>query len=429
MWDRVENGRQDSDTALFSNLMYLGEMTAKLIVAGFVAAIPDDPDRVRYQKVHGLVRADGVGEWAAVLDEVLVGPPSQLILSEARKEQRELTQKVGSDAWQYQAVSLLLQCLRILDQNLETLPAKTDGRRWLSLLAHLRNKTRGHGAPKENDLSRVCPLLERSLRLLTSEFSLFSREWAYIHRNLSGKYRVSKLSDDAPSFEVLKRTSEERLLDGVYVHLDVFARVELAESTVDADDFYLANGGFNEKRFQLLSYSSGEAVERPSERYLAPPGRLPTSETQGRGSLEVQGKCLGNLPPSQTGYIRRSELEKRILSVVCDDHHPIITLVGRGGIGKTWLALAVLHDLTTENRFDSIVWFSARDIDLLQEGSKPVRPHVLDERGIAEEFARLVGGEDTQRPAFKSVEYLMRQLGSAREQLGTSYSCSTTSKP
>ena len=64
MWERVEIGRQDSDTTLFLNLMYYGEMAAKLAVAAMVAAIGDDKDRSRYRATATLVRADGIGDWA-----------------------------------------------------------------------------------------------------------------------------------------------------------------------------------------------------------------------------------------------------------------------------------------------------------------------------------------------------------------------------
>jgi ABC-type uncharacterized transport system YnjBCD ATPase subunit len=71
------------------------------------------------------------------------------------------------------------------------------------------------------------------------------------------------------------------------------------------------------------------------------------------------------------------DLERELYQTLVNDRHPVITLVGRGGIGKTSLALTVLHKLTQEEKFIGIVWFSARDIDLLPQGPKIVRPDVL----------------------------------------------------
>jgi len=69
--------------------------------------------------------------------------------------------------------------------------------------------------------------------------------------------------------------------------------------------------------------------------------------------------------------------------VLLSDRHPVVTLVGRGGIGKTSLALKVLHSIADEDRYFAITWFSARDIELLPEGPKLVTPHVLTPEDMA----------------------------------------------
>ena len=55
--------------------------------------------------------------------------------------------------------------------------------------------------------SSACPNLEASIWLLCTNAPIFRREWAYLHRNLSGKYRVMKLSESAADFEYLKTSS------------------------------------------------------------------------------------------------------------------------------------------------------------------------------------------------------------------------------
>lgn len=160
MWERIEIAREDSDVALFHDLLYMGEMVTKVVTAGLVAALADDRDRHRYRQLHRLVRADSLGEWTGVMDEVLTGPASQFLLTEALQEAKELTQKVGSGSWQYEAVELLTQCYsecyRLMD-GLETVPLKVDGRRWFKVFVALRNKTRGHGAPSGHVLG-LCVL-------------------------------------------------------------------------------------------------------------------------------------------------------------------------------------------------------------------------------------------------------------------------------
>lgn len=409
MWERVEVGRQDSNATLFTDLLYLGEMVCKVAVAALVAAIQDDADRSRYRQVAALVRADGVGDWARVLDEILVGPSAQHLLPGARTEQRELIQKCGSETWQYRAVAELHACIRLLDTNCEALPAKVDARRWVRDFAWLRNKTRGHGAPKTELFDSLCPHLEESVKMFLN-LSLFQRDWAYLHRNLSGKYRVTRLTDTAASFDTFRQAANEHLPNGVYIALDRPIRIELADSDVDASDFYLANGGFTEKRYEMLSYVTGRTALADSAHYLSPTTPLPASETQGRGELEALGRCFSNIPALQLDYVRRDTLESELFIRLENDRHPVVTLLGRGGIGKTSLALAVAHRVASEGRFEAIIWFSARDLDLLPEGPKQVKPAVLNIADIASEYTRLVAPAGASEKGFKPVDHFSAAL-------------------
>ena len=58
---------------------------------------------------------------------------------------------------------------------------------------------------------------------------------------------------------------------------------------------------------------------------------------------------------------------------------------------KTSLALRVLHGVAADGDYFAILWFSARDIDLLAHGPAPVRPAVLDAADIAQGVRTLVG--------------------------------------
>ncbi|MHB8629353.1 MAG: NB-ARC domain-containing protein [Aggregatilineales bacterium] len=143
---------------------------------------------------------------------------------------------------------------------------------------------------------------------------------------------------------------------------------------------------------------------------MTPITDLPSSETQGLVNLDKQGNCFGNLPSAPKNYISRSALEKELYEALTNDRHPVITLVGRGGIGKTWLALWVLHQVSQSNRFDAILWFSARDIDLLPEGPKYVQPDVLTEDEIAKMFVKLLGPAQAKEKGFNRIQYLSDSL-------------------
>jgi len=411
MWERVEIARQDSDTSLFFSLLYCGEMVSKIVAAGLVAAIEDDRERHRYRQIHRLVRANGIGDWASTVNDILTGPAAQHLAEQAREEQRQLTIRVSQGAWQADAVKLMHSCVCLFRSDPEELSTKVDGRKWLSLFSVLRNDTRGHGAPAAQLCSQACPQLEQSIRIFVDNFRLFARPWAYLHRNLSGKYNVTKLTQPAAEFDSLKtKSAGENLADGVYVYFAKPVLVDLVCSSIDAQDFFFPNGAFVESTFELISYVTGNKKDADATPYLSPATALPESETQGIGELDVQGKGFGNLPPAQNGYIRRTSLETELYNVVMDDRHPIVTLVGRGGIGKTWLTLTVLHSVANQERFAAILWFSARDIDLMQHGPKLVMPHVLSTRDIAKEFVRLIQPTDRHTKGFDGTTYLATMM-------------------
>ena|SRR5271156_2928565 len=92
MRNRVNVAGQESDTALFLHLLYFGEMILKLTTLGLLAAVQEDRERHRYRHAYRLVRADSLGEWSSIIDDLLTGPTSQFLTQSARIEQRELTQ-------------------------------------------------------------------------------------------------------------------------------------------------------------------------------------------------------------------------------------------------------------------------------------------------------------------------------------------------
>lgn len=147
--------------------------------------------------------------------------------------------------------------------------------------------------------------------------------------------------------------------------------------------------------------------------YLSPTTPLPGSETEGSRELDIIGNCVSNLPAAPAEYVPRGLLESELLDVLRNDRHPVITLVGRGGIGKTSLTLAALHTIAEEKRFDAILWFSARDLDLLPEGPKQVRPAVLTVKDVAEDFVRLTAPATAKEKGFKATEHLAESLTKA----------------
>lgn len=410
MQDRSALARDDSDTAYFFDLLYLGESVIKFLVIELLAGIQDDRDSHRYSLEYRLLRADGIGGWAELLDEALTGPSSQHLVSALRDSQQSLTTKwpVSDAAWQRKAVDYLNEVCRLVDPSHENLSRQRVAlRQWVREFAWLRNRTRGHGAPKGARISPTCSLLQESIDVIVENAPAFHRSWAYLRRNLSGKYRVSSLGGDRKPFEYLTRSKESSIEDGCYIFLDTPRRTPLLFTEPDLTDFFVPNGNFKGGSFEVLSYISDETRTEDGSAWLLATEARPASETAAKPNLEVVGNVLTNMPPQPEGYIRRAGLESELASKLEDTRHPVITLQGRGGVGKTSLALHVLHEIALGADFFSMIWFSARDIDLLPQGPRIVKADILSTDDVARDFTRLM--RPTQLPSTRDAHSYFTQ--------------------
>jgi hypothetical protein len=382
---------------LFTELLYTGELIIKTSVAAVVAAIQDDPENLRYGMLHNLIRADGIGEWSKALDEAIVGPASQNFNPTLIETRRVLNDRLPKGSWQHDSTRLIHEVICDIKGENKSLPDKVTHRAWFSLFIELRNKTRGHGATTPAAASRNAPKIEESLKLITENSPIFDLPWAYLHRNLSGKYRVIPLGGECDVFSDLKSASAidgKSYRNGVYIWAGRPTYVDLVHSDLDATDFYVPNGNFSNDSlsYELISPITDLRLRGDARPYSLPAGNRPKSETEGHGDFIVLNEIFTNAPANIQDYVTRPEVEAKILEVVQNDRHPIITLVGRGGIGKTSLVLAALSALSKTDRFDLAIWFSARDIDLTETGAKPVQPRVLTEIDISKQYLKLISG-------------------------------------
>lgn len=234
-----------------------------------------------------------------------------------------------------------------------------------------------------------------------------------MRQNLSGKYHVYCLSKKAPELQKLASSEgkSKSYSDGIYILFDKPRKVRLISAAENLNDFYFPNGSFTSKKYERLSYRTGKKTYGDSNEYTTPPGKLQPSETKALTGLDQQGNLFGNLPTAPQAYIKRRKLESEIKNLLLDERNPVITLLGRGGIGKTSTVLTVLHELCQADDFDLIVWFSSRDIDLFEHNPTKVEPDVLSIGEMADQFANLVDPEEKQLGAFNSVEYFKGALG------------------
>lgn len=341
----------------------------------------------------------------------MVGPPTQHLAGELVSDRRAFTERLGEGTWQYEAVHQLNKVLAGIHSAAQPIGDRVSLRIWFSTFAELRNKTRGHGAITPHTCAKVVIAFRSSIDLLINNNPIFQRPWAYLHRNLSGKYNVALMSGDASAFRALTTTAAlgENLANGVYISAGRLRPVELIQSDLSLSDFFLPNGAFNGRSYELHSLITDSRLSGDARPYLAVANNRPSSETEGKRELDVLGDVFTNLPSVPDGYVRRPRLEAQASTIVSNDRHAIVTLVGRGGTGKTSLVLAILHEMASTDRYQAIIWFSARDIDLTTEGPKVVQPRVMAEKDIAAEYMSLIGGLDNDSPAKKSAVTTMAE--------------------
>ena len=383
---RVALDKEDGDHAYFLALSFKLEYIAKIVTAGIVACVGNDVDRQRYSLEHRLVRADSLGTWIETLHRALVGPASQLFTGSALDLVRDLTQRAGPGDWRHTAVSNLNHAAREIGVESQ-LGHRVTLRQFFDLAVSLRNRSRGHGATTTEQCARCCPRLAEAMSAIVENLALFQLPWVHLHQNLSGKYRVSPLAGEPSPFNYLKSERGVQLQDGVYFYCDRPIYTPFLMTDSELRDIALPNGNYRNNSFEALSYVTNDVTTRDGSKWSDPPSRLPPSETEGGAELGMLGNSYSNVPPMSIGYIPRNALEDRVKEeLLKSDRHPIVSLTGPGGVGKTTIAIAAIRELVTQQSqpYEIVLWISARDIDLLEYGPKPVSPRVVTENDIAE---------------------------------------------
>lgn len=96
--------------------------------------------------------------------------------------------------------------------------------------------------------------------------------------------------------------------------------------------------------------------------------------------LESNG-IINNLPTPdyeyEGGFVGREDDIKEILKYLQREKFNVVTITGAGGVGKTSLALKVIQELTQKpksNKFDAIIWLSAKENKLSPFGIEDIEP-------------------------------------------------------
>jgi tetratricopeptide (TPR) repeat protein len=406
----------DASADTFLMASYLAEIAVKTIGVALQVALRDRAPSHAYRIAYELVRADGLGSWESAIrectSEPLVGFIAQdcnaLIAWATRRRSRP------EDEWFRVAKASAGQVLKLLGAPEESSNRPQTARDLVASLVQIRNKTKAHGAVGPDFFAEANEPYVDAVSAVVENCPVFSWQWLHLSLREKGNVRAILLRGEGPQH--LRETEANRFKPkqpGVYFLPPEGVRPlfvgDLLRSNREHSRFSLPNGGYDGKgRAEFLDYGTGSTSKEDVSAFIAPPVLPPPSETQGNDRLDVQGNVFANLPPRPRGYVERSALEGELHEKLRDRNHAIVTLHGRGGVGKTMLALTAAHQIAEDNdsRFDTILWFSARDVDLRPGGPTFVRPAVVDLEDISAMYAALTDGK-------KGIENLAEALRSA----------------
>jgi hypothetical protein len=408
---RVNTVGPNSSADTFLTTSYLAEAAIKTVAIACYAGLGERAPEYAYRLGYELVRADGLGNWEKAIRTSTtlpaasyLGPEFQPLLEWATKKRTK-----PDDDWYRTARAAAVAVLAELGVDLE-LSRQDSARTLISALVQIRNKTKAHGAAGQDFFDAINQSYITAVSQFVAHCPVFAWRWMDLSSRDKGTVRGVLLEGLSPRH--LKDAEVQGLAPsaaGVYVYPPQARRpmscVDLFHSNRECSLFLLPNGNYNDRgQAESIDYGSGATSQEDFSRFLRAPAPLPPSETHGLEALDIQSNVFGNLPALPKAYVRREKLEEELEQRLLDRNHAIITLHGNGGVGKTYLGLAVAHKLaeTASSRFDTIVWFSGRDLDLRPSGPVPVRPAVLRLEDIAAKYGSLFDA-DSKVEAFSGV--------------------------
>ena len=415
----VAGANAGAETFLLAS--YLAEAAIKLVVVALYAGLREKAPEHAYRMAYDIVRADGLGTQEAWIRQA-TSQPLAGFLPPAFNEVVGWAGKVrtkSEDAWFQEASEAVGQVFGLLGLDPPFSHRRPTVRDLVAALVQLRNKTRAHGAVGADFFDRANSPYLHSVGLFLVHCPAFAWRWVHLLRRDNGRIRGVLLHGSEPTHlrdaEVASIAVSE---PGVHVWPPSVSHpipcADLLLSNRECSEFLLPNGGFLGKSGWFMDYATGSARQLDLEGFARPPAPLPPSETHGLPAFDIQSNVFGNLPPLLPGYVTRASLEAELDRRLRDRNHPIITLHGRGGIGKTSLALRAAHSLAAEPAptFEFICWFSARDIDLRPRGPAEVRPAVANLAAVSAAYGSLFEADG-------SIESFAAALSSPSASKGT----------
>ncbi|HZV36805.1 MAG TPA: NB-ARC domain-containing protein [Verrucomicrobiae bacterium] len=414
---RVNVCSPDDLATRFLETSYFAEAFLKTIAVVLYAGLVKPARDVAYRQAHELVRGDGLGTWEQSVRDITTQPTAGYLPPEFFSLLAWLSKKrtKAEDEWFRVVLANAHKVLVLLGCDEKEISKGMTAKELITSFVQIRNKTKAHGAVGEDFYLAANKAYLEAVSGLVASCPICEWKWVHLVPRESGKLRGVALEGTDPKHmrdaDIAHYSIESGGVHFVPLQSSrAFFCGDLLKSNRECSAFTLPNGGLTETGFcEFIDYGSGKTTKESAAAFLAPPSPLPSSETEGLDSFDIQSNTYGNLPELPTSYVKRLKLEGDLTARLMDTNHPVITLHGGGGMGKTSLALAVSHDLAaaTTPRFEHIVWFSARDVDLRPTGPSEVRPEVFDLKSVSKKFGRLFsdwGGEGNTEALAKALQ-------------------------
>ena len=408
---------------VFDNALLVGEVVVKWSTTTALSLVRAQDPMKADRLARDLVQADSLGGWIPILRQAL-SSLQRAHYQGSRTWAVTFTRKVhesGATGDMIDAVDGLRQVIRLLDEADYT--GLDRGRHsildLMGDLVFVRNRTRGHGAQAAPFFEEAAPALASATRALIKILPEEAVWWLErpSGRQQAGLFEATPLVGREPLAGIVMDAGESGPRQ-VKVRTDELVcdleRVVNIECNAEVS-FAFANGRWNDAEAicQFIDYETGRtSFHQPG--YTAPGVDLLPSETSARETLVWLNHVAHNMPPRPGDYVNRPVLEKRLHSLLTDRQHRVVTLRGGGGMGKTALALNAIWDSIDSDEpfeYDFILWFSARDIDLLDTGPTERRRDVGDVDDVAESFAQLMG--QSELSGANALAYLIDQVSGA----------------
>lgn len=405
--DRLNLIGPEASGDTFLTTSYLVECLIKTIAAALHAGLRTASPDTAYPIAYELVRADGLGTWDDAIRGMCSHPVAGYLPPDFYPSVAWITKKrtqLSEDSWLLQSLADAAQILDLLGREVTSERRTKTVANLLTDLVLIRNKTKAHGAVGPDFFSAANPPYVAIVGRLVTHCPLLDARWMHLSirpakksiRGISLLGSGPKHMRDADTAPFAPNEPGPYIVPGKQ---RAFWVGDLLRTNLECTEFFLPNGGYRSPGVaEYLDYATGASRQIEVPQFSLPPGPLPASETEGLPSLDVQSNVFGNLPSLPTQYVSRPAIEQELTERLLDHNHPIITLHGRGGVGKTSLALHVAHSLAqlASPPFDAIVWFSARDVDLRPSGPARVRTAVPDLHAICKSYGALFGVGSTE---------------------------------